>query len=357
MMKRYIFSIVSILTFFISNAQIEWIDTTYNFGTIQEELGKQYGKIRFVNKSSESTIINKVKTTCGCTVADYPKDEILPGDTAIINFSFNPEGRLGKFEKAIKIYYGVNNELQIIKIKGRIIGKSSTLKNQYPIDEGALRLTANSIIVGDVVKGSSRHNFIHAYNQSNDTIFVSLKNVPEAVSAGISDKMIVPGDIMTISMYYNSIKEDNLGLNIYRFEIVASQKGVEQQIPIELTANIKEKTKQLTPEEMKNAPMIFVNSNIIDLGNITREDKVINASIQLRNEGESELIIKRIYSVDKSITIKRMPTKLSAGDKNNVDIEINTLLIPDGTFNIRLEIISNDPLHQTSMVRIVGQIK
>ena len=247
--------------------------------------------------------------------------------------------------------------MQIIKIKGRIIGKSSTLKNQYPIDEGALRLTANSIIVGDVVKGSSRHNFIHAYNQSNDTIFVSLKNVPEAVSAGISDKMIVPGDIMTISMYYNSIKEDNLGLNIYRFEIVASQKGVEQQIPIELTANIKEKTKQLTPEEMKNAPMIFVNSNIIDLGNITREDKVINASIQLRNEGESELIIKRIYSVDKSITIKRMPTKLSAGDKNNVDIEINTLLIPDGTFNIRLEIISNDPLHQTSMVRIVGQIK
>ncbi len=356
-MKHLLLIFSFLLSYTLSFAQIEWIDTVYNFGTFHEESGIQYGKIRFVNISSEPTSINRVKTTCGCTVADYPKDEIMPGDTAIINFSFNPEGRLGKFEKAIRISYGFNNETFNIKIRGRIIGKSNTLKNQYPIDAGALRLNHNSIIIGDITKGKSRHEFIHIYNQSNDTLCLGLQNVPPTISAGISDEKIFPGDIATISLYFNSIIEQNLGLNIYKFDITTIENGITKTIPIEVTAYIKEQQKNLSQEDVKNAPMIFVDNSLIDLGNITADKKIINASFQISNEGKSELKINRIYSIDKSIKIKRMPSKISAGKKYDVDIEINPELISSTIFNIRLEIISNDPLHPTTTVRVVGQKK
>ena len=355
-MKRYFVAIICVLTCLVTYAQIEWLDTVYDFGVFHEESGKQYGKIRFVNKSGEPTIINRVKTTCGCTVADYPKEEIADGDTAVVNFSFNPEGRLGKFEKAVKIYYGIANEEKEILIRGRIIGKSSTLKNQYPIEEGGLRLTTKSIILGNVVKGRSRHEFIHMYNQTNDTLQIALGDAPGAMSLGLSDDIIYPGEIATISIYFNSILEENLGLNIYKFDIVATGRNANVVVPIELTANVKEERKKLTPEEAQNAPMIFIEKNLIDLGNVV-SGKIIKASFYISNEGKSELQIKRIYSIEESIAVKRMPTKLSAGDRKEVEIEIDSSKMPQGVFNVKLEIISNDPLHPTTMLRIVGEKK
>ena len=52
-----------------------------------------------------------------------------------------------------------------------------------------------------------------------------------------------------------------------------------------------------------------------------------------------------------------MPTKLSAGDRKEVEIDIDSSKIPQGVFNVKLEIISNDPLHPTTMLRIVGEKK
>ena len=47
----------------------------------------------------------------------------------------------------------------------------------------------------------------------------------------------------------------------------------------------------------------------------------------------------------------------SVGYKKDVEIDIDASKLPFGVFNVRLEIISNDPLHPTTMLRIVGEKK
>lgn len=355
MIRKGLLVLALMLSAFTVRAELELLDSVYNYGTFHEESGKQTGAARLVNVGNEPTMINRVKTSCGCTVADYPDDEIMPGDTITVRFTFDPKGRPGRFTKLVKIYHGESNDMETVKITGVVIGNSNTLKVQYPIEAGGLRLDKNSIILGDVLKGRSRHEFVHGYNQSNDTLRPICRNVPPMLSVGVSEKEIAPGDVVTFSIYYNTVNEPNLGLNEYHFDILpVGEEHPEFQVGIDLTANVKADVSRLSPDEIKNAPMIYVENNVIDLGNITDKTKNIKASFNIKNEGKTELKINRIYSLNKSVTIKRMPLKLKPGENKDVEIEINPTMIEENVFNIRLEIVSDDPLHPTTLVRIVG---
>ncbi len=62
------------------------------------------GKVAIKNDGDAPLLIMRVTTDCGCTVASYPQDEIMPGDTASITVRFNGKGREpGAFKKVVRI--------------------------------------------------------------------------------------------------------------------------------------------------------------------------------------------------------------------------------------------------------------
>lgn len=353
-LRNLILSIVAISALGASaSAEIEWLQTEYDFGTFTEESGKKTGEVKLVNKGDEATIISKVRPTCGCTVAQYTQGEIAPGDTAYVRFTYNPAGRPGKFDKSIKVHTGFDNKLTTIKIRGTVIGKKSTLSKQYPIEIGALRLSKNAIILGDLTKGLSRHEFIHGYNQSQDTIYPTWGDTHNSISIGMSSTAVAPGDLVTISIYYNSRAEENLGLNIYPIEIYANESDSITKGVVEMTVNLKADTSKLTAEEMKKAPALALESEVIDLGTVST-DEHMRVSIKIKNDGKSQMIINRIYSLNDAINFIKMPTKINANKAERAECEIDMKALPKGPFNIKAEIITNDPLHPTATVRIVG---
>ena len=106
-MGRY--SFVALLLFCVafsgySREGIEWLSTSYDFGTFKEAEGPQTGCVRMVNHGPDETVINRVKSTCGCTVAEYTDGIIAVGDTAEVRFTYDPAGRPGRFSKSIKVY-------------------------------------------------------------------------------------------------------------------------------------------------------------------------------------------------------------------------------------------------------------
>jgi len=81
---------------------IQWIDSVKQMGKISE--GQKLSlSFRFRNSGNKPLIIESVEPTCGCTIADYPKEPIAPGVEGEITGSFNSEGREGLQHKTMTV--------------------------------------------------------------------------------------------------------------------------------------------------------------------------------------------------------------------------------------------------------------
>lgn len=56
---------------------------------------KVSGSFKFTNTGKSGLVINEVSTSCGCTVAYYPRGEIAPGESGMISVTYDSDGANG----------------------------------------------------------------------------------------------------------------------------------------------------------------------------------------------------------------------------------------------------------------------
>lgn len=111
MSRRFLPLLLSGLILFVSCSKIEdkkTIDASVieNMTVIKfdkKELDFKYveagevvqGSFVFTNEGKYPLVIYEVNTSCGCTVADYPKGEIAPGEQGTISVKYDSEGASG----------------------------------------------------------------------------------------------------------------------------------------------------------------------------------------------------------------------------------------------------------------------
>ena len=81
---------------------IQWIDSSKSMGTVTEG-GVLKINYRFRNSGAKPLVIQNVQPGCGCTVADYPKQPIAPGQEGEITAEFDTKGREGVQKKNITV--------------------------------------------------------------------------------------------------------------------------------------------------------------------------------------------------------------------------------------------------------------
>jgi len=82
---------------------VEWLDSTRDFGKIQE--GQQLEvSFRFRNAGSKPLVIERVQPSCGCTVAEQPKEPIPPGAEGQIKATFNSLNHVGINHKTLNVF-------------------------------------------------------------------------------------------------------------------------------------------------------------------------------------------------------------------------------------------------------------
>lgn len=74
----------------------------WDFGKIKPgELSKH--EFNFINNSGKSLIIKDVSTSCGCTVSEVKKKDLLPGESTIIEIKFDSKGYNGHIEQFVYV--------------------------------------------------------------------------------------------------------------------------------------------------------------------------------------------------------------------------------------------------------------
>ena len=124
-MKKYLFTAFLMLCSLVSFAQqaneaeIKFDKTSHDFGIFTESNSKVTCTFTFTNTGNMLLVIHQAIASCGCTVPEYPKEPIKPGESGKIVVTYNGEGRFpGHFRKSITIRSNAKQEIVRLYIEG-----------------------------------------------------------------------------------------------------------------------------------------------------------------------------------------------------------------------------------------------
>ncbi|MCK5880199.1 MAG: DUF1573 domain-containing protein [Holophagae bacterium] len=91
----------------------------HDYGQIEED-GDGTWSFAFKNLGEEAIVINRVRSTCGCTVPDWPRQPIEPRGAGEITVKYNT-AITGTFLKSVVVYSTAANSPVKLQIKGKVV--------------------------------------------------------------------------------------------------------------------------------------------------------------------------------------------------------------------------------------------
>lgn len=128
MNRVYLFFFFLIGFALVSNAQADmsFKEVSHDFGKVHAGKDTLWHSFTFTNTGNEPLQINDVKTSCDCTLAEWPKGVIQPGKSAVIRGGFKLENKSGSFVKSVIITSNTAPATTILTIKGDIVEDESS---------------------------------------------------------------------------------------------------------------------------------------------------------------------------------------------------------------------------------------
>ena len=124
-MKKLLFSLMAFTFATAVFAQKKAADVaklsteTFDFGKIKQSVPATATFV-VTNISKEPLIIEAANPTCGCTISDYTKSPIAPGQTGIIKATYNASS-IGGIHKTLTVKFAGVDEIKQINLAGEVM--------------------------------------------------------------------------------------------------------------------------------------------------------------------------------------------------------------------------------------------
>lgn len=225
---------------------------------------------------------------------------------------------------------------------------------KYPQKMGNLRFKTNYIVFPSIYNTETKTDTVKFYNDGNKIIKLSLSNVPGHITCDLLQKEVKPGEAGGIVVKYDATKVNDFGFVMGRFNIVTNDSASLQKI-ISVSANIVEDFSKMTSEQKANAPKIVFDNVKFNFGTIT-EGEIVKHDFIFKNEGKSELIVRKTKASCGCTAISPNKTNLKSGETSQVGISFNSSG-RTGKQIKNITVISNDPEKSTTILTIEGEVK
>ncbi len=102
---------------------ISFMAESHDFGSINE--GEVVDtEFKFTNTGDAPLIISSAQGSCGCTIPEYPKAPIGPGEEGRILVSFNSEGKPNQQSKTVTLTTNAVPSTKVLTISANVTPKS-----------------------------------------------------------------------------------------------------------------------------------------------------------------------------------------------------------------------------------------
>jgi len=104
--------------------EIEFEKLVHDYGDVPYN-GNGECEFRFTNTGTEPLLIQKPKSSCGCTIPSWPNEPILPGESEVIKVTYRTN-RAGNINKTVTVTSNaVKNSTVVLRIKGRVLEQAT----------------------------------------------------------------------------------------------------------------------------------------------------------------------------------------------------------------------------------------
>ncbi len=99
--------------------EIKFDDENHDIGTMEQGEKIDFS-FKFTNTGKADLIINNCSASCGCTIPNWPRQPIRPGESAYIDVQFDSEGKLNEITKDVTISTNCNPAVRKVMFHGLV---------------------------------------------------------------------------------------------------------------------------------------------------------------------------------------------------------------------------------------------
>ncbi|MCG8384838.1 MAG: DUF1573 domain-containing protein [Cytophagales bacterium] len=273
--------------------EIQFNETTFDFGNIKEGDGPVTHEFSFINRGQDPVTITGVRASCGCTTPAWTKEPVAPGQPGMVQARYNPKGRPGAFNKSLTVSLDSSTEPVRLYIKGYVEPKSKTLQEDLPTAMGGLRLKYRSFNFGKVqATDKPAVKEFEVYNDTEQDIeFLDSLLGPAHIQFEFDPQALAPQQRGVIRVTYHAKMLNDLGFMNHNMAFYTNEAGEDNQKSVSVYATVEEYFPPMTQAELAEAPKMEIKEAIYDFGRIKRGEVVSN-SFELTNTGQNPLEIR-----------------------------------------------------------------
>lgn len=190
-----------------------------DFGHLVESEGAKMQRVEVTNDGSEPLTIMRVRPTCGCTAADYFQDEIAPGATGWIDVTYNPEGRIGVFEKGIKIYSS-DGEMTLLPVKGVIEASEETVARRFPYHAAPFWMSEQRVVSPRLTPDKAKPLMISVYNSASHDVQPLVENPNPEFEVLVVPEVLPAWNMGTLAVSIKPKAFEAHGKSTYSFKVI-----------------------------------------------------------------------------------------------------------------------------------------
>lgn len=294
------------------------------------------------NRGNRPVRIVDVRTSCGCTVVDYPKTEIPAEGKFTVRVTYDAQ-TLGRYDKIVDIYADGSERPLMLRMRGRVVREIVDFGGKYDFLLGGIQSDCNDIEFDDVNRGELPQKKIHIRNTTGETVQPVVMHLPDYLSAEVSPSKIAPGHDGIVTMTLNSKRLKDMGLtqtSVFLGAFPGDRVSREKELSV--SAVLLPKFDNLTASQLANAPRMSLSTTELDLGAFNGKKK-LKGEIIIRNDGKTALNIKSLQMFTVGLQVSLNKQKLQPGESAKLKVTAEERLLKTARSKPRVLMITNDP--------------
>jgi hypothetical protein len=334
-------ALLQVESLFSQNAPANFITKTVDFGKVKEDKGKIHYDFTFFNKGDNPLRIEKVETSCGCTVVEYTKLAIPKDSSGIIRVTYNTTNRPGEINKSVTVFFAGYKESVLLSLKGIVIGISRLYERELVHPFGNLRFQSKILNMGTVRTNGKIKKEFEFYNSGKKDITISgLKYDTTFLKITINKQILKPKELAKLYITYDAIARRNWGFVTDSVQFITTDDSLAIK-NVSISAHLEEYFLPMNAERIAKAPKIKFEKTDQHLGTI-KDGGSVSFNYKFINEGQEDLLIRKIVPGCECLSFETPKYIIRPGESSFVRVTMNAQG-REGVQNKYVTVISNSP--------------
>ena len=349
--KFVILSLLVMNTFMLFAQQISATQDVFDCGQI---LFRKPVNVDFTlqNKGSRDLMITNVRTSCGCTKVDYPREPIAHNRSFTVRVTYDAK-QMGHFEKQVGIYSDGSKEPLLLTVRGVVVSEIVDFSGEYPFSLGEIRSDLNELEFDDVNRGDRPFQRIHIMNTGSASVQPVVMHLPAYLTAQVSPSSIAPGHAGIVTILLDSRKLRDFGLtqtSVFLGQFPGDKVSPNKEITV--SSVLLPDFRNLSEADLSNAPKMELSTFNLDLGSFEGKVKK-KGEILITNHGKSPLKINNLQMFSTGLQLSLNKTKIAPGETAKLKVTAEAKSLQTARSKPRILMITNDPDHSKVIINIL----